>query len=92
MEFPITATANNPANKLPEWSYKEFEVKDLLHSKIGIATTTGVLTFAILAYVNPPFVQEHGNGSTLQIQKPSVHKIGSLSAICFFIILFVSLR
>ncbi|AAR26846.1 FirrV-1-A22 [Feldmannia irregularis virus a] len=84
MEFPMN-------NQLSDWSYKKFEFTDIFHSKMGIAVTTSVLTFGILAYINPPFVQEN-NGSKLQIHRPSIHKIGSLSAVSFCILLFVSLR
>ena len=88
---PILSTSNpNSSKHLPEWSYKKFEITDIFYSKLGIAATTGVLTFAILVYINPPFVQQN-DGSKLEIQKPSIQIVGSLSALSFLIVLCASL-
>lgn len=87
---PLLSTNPNSSKELPDWSYKKFEVTDIFYSKLGIAASTGVLTFAILAYINPPFVQQN-DSSKLEIQKPSIQIVGSLSALSFLIVLCASL-
>ncbi|ACH46852.1 unknown [Feldmannia species virus] len=78
-------------NKIPDWTYKEFEVLDLLHSKIGIAAATGILSFGILVFINPPFVQT-SEGSGIEVRRPSLEKIGWLSFASCVTVLVVSLR
>lgn len=44
------------------WQNKEFGPLDFLYSKVSKAFTTSAMAFAILAVINPPFVQEECNG------------------------------
>lgn len=73
---------------IPEWEYKKFSVFDIFHSKLGISIIASILTFAILAYVNPPFVQESGDNK-IEIRKPNMSAIYTVSLIVFCILFFV---
>lgn len=88
LRVPDTVSGEN-IQSIPDWTYKKFGVFDILHSKLGIAASTAILTFVILAYVNPPFVQEKGQmANEIQTKKPSFKAIYGIS-IAVFLFLFV---
>lgn len=75
---------------IPEWEYRELSVWDIFHTKLGISIAASTLTFSILVYLNPPFVQERGE-SKIEIRKPSMSAIYTISFVVFCILFFVPL-
>ena len=73
---------------IPDWTYKKFSVFDIFHSKIGVSATTAILTFALLAYLNPPFVQENGEND-IEIRKPSLKAMYGMSSAVFLLIMII---
>lgn len=93
-------TQNGPTIRVPdvftpdtsmgeEWSYKKFGPMDIFHSKIGIAGTVSILTFAILSFVNPPFIQESNGDNRIETRKPCSKMLYTVSAIVFLFIFLV---
>jgi hypothetical protein len=74
--------------EIPDWTYKKFSVFDVFHSKIGVSATTAVLTFASLAYFNPPFVQQNGEND-IEIRKPSLRSMYTISFVVFVLLMLV---
>lgn len=87
----IASSAEPLLAEIPDWTYTKFSVFDTLHSKLGIAAFSAMMAFAILSYINPPFVQER-DGNEIEIRKPSMNAVGGLSITVFFIILVISIR
>lgn len=73
---------------IPEWEYRKFSVWDIFHSKLGISTAASILTFAVLVHGNPPFVQEGGENK-IEIRKPNMTAIYTISLIVFCVLFFV---
>ena len=73
---------------IPDWTYKRFSVTDIFQSKLGISATTSLLTFALLAYMNPPFIQQKGDNE-IEIRKPSMTALYTLSILVFIIMMLV---
>ena len=87
IRVPDVVTGTNLA-EVPDWTYKKFSPFDVFHSKIGIAATTSLFSFAILSYMNPPFVQESGDNK-IEIRKCSASKVYVISLCVFLFILLV---
>lgn len=87
IRVPDIVTGQNITD-VPDWTYKKFSPFDVFHSKMGIAATTSLLSFAILCYLNPPFVQESGDNK-IEIRKCSTTKIYVISLCVFLFILLV---
>lgn len=75
---------------IPEWEYKQFSALDVFHSKLGISVTTSIACFALLVYLNPPFVQESGENK-IEIRKPNMSAIYTISFAVFCILFFAPL-
>ena len=73
---------------IPDWTYKKFSVFDIFHSKIGVSATTAILSFAVLAYLNPPFVQQDGENN-IEIKKPSLRAMYGISTAVFLLLMVV---
>lgn len=73
---------------IPDWTYKKFSVFDIFHSKLGVAATTSILTFAFLAYLNPPFIQQAGEND-IEIRKPSLRSMYGISAAVFVLLMII---
>ena len=73
---------------IPDWTYKKFSVFDIFHSKLGVSATSAILTFALLAYLNPPFVQQKG-GNDIEIKKPSLPAMYGISAAVFVLLMII---
>lgn len=76
---------------VPDWTYKKFSVFDIFHSKLGISATTSILTFAFLAYLNPPFIQQRGDND-IEIRKPSLRAMYGISAAVFLILMIIPIN
>lgn len=76
---------------VPDWTYKKFSAMDIFHSKLGISATSSILTFAILAYMNPPFVQQKGDNE-IETRKPSLKAMYCISIAVFLLVLFVPIN
>lgn len=87
MRVPDVVSGTSIAD-IPDWTYKKFSVFDIFHSKIGIAATTSILTFASLAYFNPPFVQQRGDND-IEIRKPSLRAMYVVSLATFILLMVV---
>lgn len=86
---PDVITGEN-LKEIPAWEYKQWSVFDFLHTKLGIAIVTSILTFGILAYQNPPFVQEKTE-NTIETGKPSMSAIYAASFAVFLIVYLLPL-
>lgn len=75
---------------IPDWEYRQLSVWDILHTKLGISVATSTLTFGLLVYLNPPFVQEQGDNK-IEIRKPSMSAIYSIAFVVFCVVFFVPL-
>lgn len=73
---------------IPDWTYKKFSVFDIFHSKLGVSATTAILTFAVLAYLNPPFIQQDGEND-IEIKKPSLRAMYGISTAVFLLLMVV---
>ena len=73
---------------IPEWTYKRFQVTDILYSKVGISAITSLLTFSILSITNPPFVQEV-NDNPIEISRPSLPVLYCISLVIFMLMMVV---
>lgn len=73
---------------IPDWTYKKFSVFDIFHSKLGVSATTAILTFAFLAYLNPPFVQQSGEND-IEIRKPSLRAMYGISTAVFLLLMII---
>ncbi|CAM9203079.1 unnamed protein product [Pylaiella littoralis] len=73
---------------IPAWTYKKFELADLLYSKVGISAATSLSAFSILSVLNPPFVQERSD-NPVEINKPSVTVLYSISLLVFVFMMVV---
>lgn len=73
---------------IPDWTYKKFSVFDIFQSKLGVSATTSILTFALLAYFNPPFVQQRGEND-IEIRKPSLQAMYGISAAVFLLLMII---
>lgn len=72
------------------WVYKKFSPMDIFYSRFGISATTSILSFAILCYINPVFVQEDSDESNrIEKMKPSISTLYVISIIVFLIMMFV---
>ena len=67
---------------IPAWEYKKWNILDFLHTKFGISIATSMITFAVLAYLNPPFIQESADNA-IEIGKPSMPAIYAVSFVVF---------
>ena len=76
---------------IPDWTYKKFSITDIFQSKLGISATTSLATFALLAYMNPPFIQQNGDNE-IEVRKPSMPALYTLSIMVFFIMMFVPIN
>jgi len=74
--------------EIPDWTYKRFSITDIFQSKLGISATTSLLTFALLAYMNPPFIQQKGDNE-IEIRKPSMAALYTLSILVFITMMLV---
>lgn len=82
------AITGDSLKKIPEWEYKKLSVWDIFHTKLGISVSASLVTFFVLAYLNPPFVQEKGDNS-IEIGKPSMRALYTISIVVFFVLFFV---
>jgi len=73
---------------IPDWTYKKFSVFDIFQSKLGISAATSMGTFALLAYMNPPFVQQKGENE-IEIRKPSMAALYTLSIMVFITMMII---
>lgn len=89
IEIP-SALSPNPVGyePIPEWTYKRFQLTDIFYSKIGISSITSLLTFSILATINPPFVQEKSE-NPIEISKPSFPILYCISLVIFVMMMVV---
>lgn len=87
IRVPDVVTGENVFD-IPDWSYKQFSVFDIFHSKIGVSATTSILAFGILAYINPPFIQESGDND-IEIRKPSLRAMYGISFVVFLLLLLI---
>ena len=90
LRVPDTITAQNV--DIPEWKYTKSGPLDIFHTKIGISATVSILTFAILAYMNPPFVQESHGDNRIETKKPCVSILYIVSLIVFIFLMVVPLN
>lgn len=80
---------NNSINNVEPWVYKKFSPMDILYSRFGIATVTSLLSFAILAYTNPVFVQEESDvNNRIERMKPSISTLYVISIVIFLFMMF----
>jgi len=79
---------NSQYQPVPEWTYKKFHITDIFYSKIGISSITSLLTFSILATINPPFVQETSE-NPIEINKPSFPILYCISLVIFVMMMVV---
>lgn len=73
---------------IPPWTYRKFQLTDLLYSKVGISAATALSTFSILSVINPPFVQEKGD-NPVEINKPSITALYCISLVVFLFMMVV---
>ena len=90
LRVPDVVSGEN-LQEIPDWTYKKFSVMDIFHSKLGIAATTSMITFMILIYLNPPFVQQSGE-NIIETKKPSLKSIYFISFAVFLFVFFVSVN
>jgi len=74
--------------EIPAWTYRRFQVTDLLYSKVGISAGTALCTFSILSVLNPPFVQEKSD-NPIEINKPSFTVLYCISLVVFLFMMIV---
>lgn len=74
--------------EIPAWTYRKFQLSDLLYSKVGISATTSLCAFSILSVLNPPFVQEKSD-NPIEINKPSFTILYSISLFVFLFMMVV---
>ena len=86
---PDVITGEN-LKEIPAWEYKQWSIFDFLHTKLGIAIITSIATFGILAYQNPPFVQEKTE-NTIETGKPSMSAIYTASFAVFLVVYLLPL-
>jgi len=82
------AITGDGLKKIPEWEYRKLSVWDIFHTKLGISVSASLATFFVLAYLNPPFVQEKGENS-IEIRKPSMCALYTISLVVFCVLFFV---
>jgi len=73
------------------WTYKKFEVTDILHSKLGISAVTSGLVFAVLMYLNPPFTQETGTNQ-IETRKPCFTKLYAIALVVFVLLMLIPMN
>ncbi len=94
LELPSASEGLNVPNTIvgdgdvPLWTYKKFEITDIFHSKLGIASTTSILVFATLMYLNPPFAQETGD-NRIETRKPCFSKLYAVALIVFVLMMLI---
>lgn len=76
---------------IPDWTYKQFSISDVFQSKLGISCTTSIATFALLAYMNPPFVQT-GGGNEIETRRPSLPALYLISGFVFMMIMILPIN
>ena len=90
IRVPDAVTGESVAD-IPDWTYKKFSVFDIFHSKLGVSATTSVLTFAVLAYLNPPFIQQTGEND-IEVRKPSLRAMYGISMAVFVLLLIIPMN
>lgn len=73
---------------IPAWTYRKFQLSDLLFSKVGISAATSLCAFSILSVLNPPFVQEKSE-NPIEINKPSFTVLYCISLAVFVFMMVV---
>lgn len=84
----VLTNTDSSFQPIPEWTYKRFQVIDILYSKVGISAITSLLTFSILSITNPPFVQEV-NDNPIEISRPSLPVLYCISLVIFMLMMVV---
>ena len=74
--------------EIPAWTYRKFQLSDLLYSKVGISAATSLCAFSILSVLNPPFVQEKSE-NPIEISKPSFTVLYCISLAVFVFMMVV---
>lgn len=81
---------NNGIKEVEPWTYKKFSPVDILYSRFGISAITSITTFALLAYINPVFVQEDSDvNNRIEKMKPSVSTLYVISIVIFLFMMFI---
>lgn len=88
-QVPVpNTTLKEQYQEIPAWTYRKFQLTDLLYSKVGISATTALCAFSILSVLNPPFVQEKSE-NPIEINKPSFTILYSISLFVFLFMMVV---
>lgn len=87
LRVPDVVSGVNVKN-VPDWTYKKFSVFDIFQSKLGISATTAIATFVLLAYMNPPFIQQKG-ANEIETRKPSLISMYGISIAVFLILIMI---
>lgn len=75
------------------WVYKKFSPVDVIYSRFGIASITSIVSFFILSYMNPVFVQECSDeNNRIERMKPCVTTLYVISVVVFLFIMFVPIQ